>query len=373
MRRIILLNPYAAGSHAQWARGMVRECPLAAERAGVQAQFELFELPGRHWKWRMSASALALVERMGEAGALDRDVDRFIVTDMMDVGQFRSALPPRFRSVPITLYFHENQLTFPEHPEKPASEWDRHYAFMNVTGALLADQVWFNSDFHKREFLSALPGFMSAFPSPRPRNVAEGIASKSMVVPIGMNDDVIEYGKGQQHRPRIYGDGPPVVVWNHRWEYDKGPAAFLEALNEADAQALPFRLAMLGQQFAQVPPAFAEIQRRFSDRIVQWGHVESRAEYLRALGSCDIALVTAHHDFFGISVLESAMLGLDMVVPNELVYPEHFKTDDLVPRNDLTRTFCTSLQRFPRKRSSGVVHYSWSQVVDKVWRCLFDV
>jgi len=351
---------------------MVRECPLAAQRAGEAACFESYALPGRHWKWRMSASGMALVDRMKEAGALEQDIDCFIATDMMDVGQFRSALPPRFRSVPIVLYFHENQLTFPAHSEGPKSAWDRHYAFMNVTSALLADQVWFNSAYHKEVFLSALPEFMSAFPAPRPRNVAEDIALKSEVMPIGIDEDVLECG-ALSGRPRIYGEGPPVVVWNHRWEYDKGPGAFLEGLRAADAAGLPFRLAMLGQSFERVPQAFDHIQSEFSDRIVQWGHVKSRTEYVEALGSCDIALVTAHHDFFGLSVLEAAAVGLTMVVPCELAYPEHFGPEVLVPREHLNQAFCTSLQDLPKKQSTRVVHYSWGEVADRVWRRLFVV
>ena len=373
MRRIILLNPYAAGSHAQWARGMVRECPLAAQRAGEAAEFELYELPGRHWKWRMAASGLALVDRMQKAGAFDRDIDRFIVTDMMDVGQFRSALPPQFRAVPIILYFHENQLTFPPHRERPKLDWDRHYAFLNVTSALLADRVWFNSEYHRAAFLSALPDFMSAFPSPRPGNVAEAIASKSTVMPIGIDGDVLECGAADEKRPRIYGDGPPVVAWNHRWEYDKGPGAFLDCLKTAEAAGLPFRLVMLGQRFDRVPEAFEEIRSRYGDRILQWGHVESRSAYVQSLASCDIALVTAHHDFFGISVLEAAAVGLDMVVPCALAYPEHFGEKDLVQREDLAEAFCASLQRLPRKWSTRVVHYSWASVARNVWKGLFVV
>ena len=371
MRRIILLNPYATGSHAQWARGMVRECPLAAQRAGESAEFESYGLPGRHWKWRMSASALALVDQLHKAGAFERGIDRFIVTDMMDVGQFRSALPPSFRQVPIVLYFHENQLTFPEHIERPKEEWDRHYAFMNVSSALLADQVWFNSEYHRSVFLSAIPDFMSAFPSPRPRDVVEKIRAKSTVMPIGIEQDVLECGSSPEQRPRIYGEGPPVVAWNHRWEYDKGPGDFLNAMKVAKAAGLPFRLVMLGQRFDRVPAAFDEIRAEFEDRILQWGHAESRSEYVRALGSCDIALVTAHHDFFGLSVLEAAAVGLDMVVPDGLAYPEHFGSEGLISREDLPKAFCAALRREHVNWSTRVVHYSWRAVSDKVWMQLF--
>ena len=71
MRRVALLNPYHAGSHAQWAEGMAREWPLAARRSGEALEVEVFSLPGRHWKWRMHAASLVLVERMKASGVFD--------------------------------------------------------------------------------------------------------------------------------------------------------------------------------------------------------------------------------------------------------------------------------------------------------------
>ena len=81
--------------------------PQAAESDGEALEVLVWSLPGRHWKWRMHASALSLVERMMSDWEGDWIPDGFLVTDMMDVGQFRAALPSRMRQVPIVLYFHE--------------------------------------------------------------------------------------------------------------------------------------------------------------------------------------------------------------------------------------------------------------------------
>ena len=118
MRRVVLLNSYSTASHALWERGMLVHLPTAAQKSGEEVEVMAISLPGRHWKWRMQASALTLVERLESKGIFDNEVDAFIVTDMMDVGQFRAALPKAHRGVPIVLYFHENQLTFPDHPER---------------------------------------------------------------------------------------------------------------------------------------------------------------------------------------------------------------------------------------------------------------
>lgn len=360
--RIAVVNPYSAGSHAQWAEGLCRELPLAGIRAGTDVKVGLVDLPGRHWKWRMHAAALVLVERLQGMPWFQEGVDVFIVTDMLDVGQFRAALPPEHRTTPIILYFHENQLTFPEHPERPAREWDRHYAFLNVTGALLADAVWFNSAYHRTLFLEALPGFMSAFPAPRPVDSVRRIADKSRVMPIGIEDD-IRWEAGSQ-RPDRFGPGPPVVVWNHRWEYDKGPAAFLACLDAAVAEGAEFRLAVMGQRFDQVPDAFAEMKERHAQRIEVWGHVDSRAEYVEVLQSSHLALVTAHHDFFGISVLEAALAGVHVIAPNELAYPEHFMGDCLHERSGLAGAFIRALGQLPQEGVKLRSAYSWPRIAD---------
>ena len=368
MQRIAIVNPYSAGSHAQWASGLALSLPGAAASAGVDLEVEVHSLPGRHWKWRMHAASLTLVERMESDGAFSRGIDIFIVTDMLDVGQFRAALPRGHRDKPIVLYFHENQLTFPSHPDSPPKDWDRHYAFMNVTGALLADQVWFNSEYHRRLFLEALPAFLSVFPSPRPEGADERIRSKSTVIPIGIEQDVLD--AGARGKGNVFGDGPPVVAWNHRWEYDKGPDGFLHCIDAAVAAGCEFRLAMMGQAFDRIPPAFEALRKRHADRIVLWGYLKTREDYVESLRSCDIALVTAHHDFFGISVLEAAAVGLHLLAPRALAYPEHFGSDRLHPREELQSAFVEVLKSTPIRSGFSVAHHGWSFVAQRAWNAL---
>lgn len=371
MKRLVLLNPYSTGSHALWEEGMRVHLPQAAESDGEALEVLVWSLPGRHWKWRMHASALSLVERMMSDWEGDWIPDGFLVTDMMDVGQFRAALPSRMRQVPIVLYFHENQLTFPDHLEREAKTWDRHYAFLNLTSALLADAVWFNSAYHRTAFLGAIPEFLKCLPSPRPVDAVERIAAHSEVVPIGIQEDVFS---AVAERADVYGEGAPVVVWNHRWEYDKGPDAFLEVLEEAKRRGARFRIAVMGEPFDAVPDSFERMKSVFADDVVHWGRVETRSEYVRRLCAGDIALVTARHDFFGISVLESAAAGLDIVAPNALVYPEHFGAARLHDREGL----CDALIRTLSEGGKGewkqsAAPYAWPEVADWAWNSLLRV
>ena len=371
MKRLALLNPYSAGSHALWEQGLQANLPMAAQADGEELEVRVWSLPGRHWKWRMHASALTLVDRMMQDIGSSWVPDAFLVTDMMDVGQFRAALPARLRHISVVVYFHENQLTFPDHPERLPKEWDRHYAFLNLTSAMLADAVWFNSEYHRTVFLEAIPGFLKGLPSPRPHGALERIDAASRVVPIGLRDDVFLDGK---ERPRVFGDGAPVVVWNHRWEYDKGPEAFLDVLIEAKERGGRFRLAVMGEQFEVAPEAFARMREAFDQDIVQWGTVASREDYVRCLQSSDVALITAHHDFFGISVLECAAAGLQIVAPDELAYPEHFGSERLHPRDGLVEAFLIALSSNHRAPAGlDMFAYRWSEVASRAWRSLREV
>ena len=172
----------------------------------------------------------------------------------------------------------------------------------------------------------------------------------------------------------MFGEGPPVVVWNHRWEYDKGPEAFLHVLMEAKRCGAEFRLAVMGEQFEVAPEAFARMREVFHEDIVQWGMVESREDYVRCLQSSDVALVTAHHDFFGISVLECAAAGLRIVAPDELAYPEHFGSARLHPREELVKAFLDAVLSGPSPPSGfDVFTYRWSEVASRAWKSLNQV
>ncbi len=119
--------------------------------------------------------------------------------------------------------------------------------------------------------------------------------------------------------------GPPVILWPHRWERDKDPAAFIAALDKVVAAGLEFRLVLAGQD----PPSGAatakaereEAEKRFGSWILVSGELDRR-EYLEALGRCDLVVSCARHEFFGVAVVEAVASGCVPVLPNALSYPE---------------------------------------------------
>ena len=89
--------------------------------------------------------------------------------------------------------------------------------------ALAADRVLFNSLYHQTAYLDQVEAVLAKMPDHVPDGVRESIEAKSDVFPVGIDFD--------GHDPFVNGDrawnDPPRILWNHRWEYDKDPDAFV--------------------------------------------------------------------------------------------------------------------------------------------------
>lgn len=306
---ILLLEPYLAGSHAAWAR----QYAICSRH-----QVQVLGLPGRHWKWRMHGGAVSLAGQWLESSF---PADVLLATDMLDLACFQGLTRHRFGHVPSVLYFHENQLTYPWSPRDgdPGRQRDAHYAFLNFTGALAADTVLFNSRYHHDVFFEALPRFLQRFPDCRPLDEIDGIRRKSQVLHLGLDlRRLDDYRKPRADRDRI-----PLILWNHRWEYDKNPEAFFKALFVLADEGWPFEVAVLGESFAETPAIFQQARQRLGKRIVHFGYARDFAEYAGWLWQADILPVTSVHDFFGISVVEAMYCQVWPLLPRRLAYPEH--------------------------------------------------
>ena len=51
---------------------------------------------------------------------------------------------------------------------------------------------------------------------------------------------------------------PPLIIWNHRWEFDKQPEVFFAALDAVHARGREFEVALLGENFQFVPQEFLD-------------------------------------------------------------------------------------------------------------------
>jgi glycosyltransferase involved in cell wall biosynthesis len=109
-----------------------------------------------------------------------------------------------------------------------------------------------------------------------------------------------------------------------RWEYDKNPQQFCDAIFELERQGMEFRLSVLGQTSPEVPACFENLRSGLNDRIDHWGFLDQRSDYQQMLQQADLVISTAWHEFFGISILEAVDAGCIPILPDRLAYPEIF-------------------------------------------------
>lgn len=364
--KTFLLEPFFSGSHQQWAEGY---------KAHSAHEVDLMTLPGRYWKWRMFGGAPELAYRFREKGTRP---DLILATDMLDLSGFLGQVRDLVQEVPVALYFHENQLTYPWSPtdNDVRKQRDRQYKYLNFTSALAADVVFFNSHYHRTAFLEALPAFLKAFPDTRGQQHLPGLSAKSKVLPLGL--DLKPLKVEAEKSP-----GPPVLLWNHRWEYDKDPDAFFQLLFRLQEAGVPFRAIVLGAHHRSAPAIFAEAKKRLAGHLLHWGYAEDRTVYARLLQQADILPVTSRQDFFGGSTVEAMYAGCYPVLPHRLAFPEHlppalqaqclYRTPDELYEKTKSALLSRHLSKACQEISDFVARYDWSILASVYDRALEKV
>ena len=296
---ILLVEPYYTGSHRSWADGF---------RSNSRHDVHLLTLPGRFWKWRMQGGAVTLARRAHSQGFR---TDLILASDMLNLPVFTSLAGGSLQTVPVALYFHENQLTY---PLQPGEKRDLHYGFINFASALRAEALFFNSAFHMEAFFDELPRLLKHFPDYNELQSVEHLRARSRVLPLGLDLARLDpSGKGAG----VVG-GPerrPLLLWNHRWEYDKDPETFFRAVDALAEEGLDFGLILLGESFRNQPAEFLEARQRHPERIVHFGYAEEAETYRRLLWKADIVVSTAIHEFFGTAVVVACYCGCFPVLP----------------------------------------------------------
>lgn len=310
MSKILIIEPYFTGSHAAWAKGYQK---FSAN------DVEILSLEGRYWKWRMHGGAVTLARKYMEG---NYSPDLILATDMLDVTTFLSLTRKLTANIPVAIYFHENQLTYPWSPDDRdiIHKRDRHYGFINYSSTLAADAVFFNSSYHKESFLTGLTGFLKHFPDYNENHTVDKIREKSLVLPLGLALSTLDSFEIEKNSSK---GKTPLILWNHRWEYDKNPVDFFRALYALADKGRDFEVAIIGENFRKRPKEFKEAKEKLGKRIIQYGYAKSFEDYAHLLWKSDILPITSNQDFFGGSVVEGMYCNTFPLLPKRLAYPEH--------------------------------------------------
>jgi glycosyltransferase involved in cell wall biosynthesis len=299
--RVLLIEPYYGGSHYAWAAGYARHSTH---------QVDLITLPARFWKWRMHGAAVTLAQA---AQSLPSRPDVILASDMLNLPAFLGLTRATLADVPVLLYCHENQLTY---PLQPGETRDLTYGMINWLSMLAADRVAFNSAYHLEAWFEELPRLLVHLPDCTHVHLVPEVRAKSSVLPVGC--DLARLDRARVEGPA--GDAP-ILLWNQRWEYDKAPEVFFRALEILAAEYLPFRVILAGGNVRQKAAEFEAAREWLSERVVHYGWADA-ATYAHLLWQADVVVSTAVHEFFGISVVEAICCGCFPVLPRRLAYPE---------------------------------------------------
>lgn len=297
--RVLALEPYYGGSHKAFLDGWVHRS---------RHDWTVFGLPDRNWKKRMLDGADVLLGQVEQSR--DRGWDVVFCSDMLNLAGWRIIAPTPIAKLPAVIYFHENQLTYPI-PEKAVR--DESCCRINLKSAIAADEVWFNSQYHKQTFFDAA----RRLPSSEEQTLIKALCSaeaKAKVYPQGIHP--IEPSSKSR-------SGPVHILWAARWEHDKNPQQFFEAIGKLVEMGVDFRISVVGGAArGRMKGIFTRARERFNEYIENWGWQESRRKYLQILADADVIVSTAWHEFFGVSVVEAVSARVRPLVPERLAYPE---------------------------------------------------
>ncbi|HSH27129.1 MAG TPA: DUF3524 domain-containing protein [Wenzhouxiangella sp.] len=295
MRRILLLSAYRSDSHGHWVDWLTREFD--------EFDWQLHELPGRHFAWRIRGNPLSWLDELRV-----RKPDLVLATSMVDLATLKG-LQPQLADVPSILYFHENQFAYPASGNQVSTVGP---AMVQIYAGLAANRLLFNSAWNRDSYLAGVSELLTRMPDHVPDGVGRRLREKSAVLPVGI--DPIQPASRKDRR---------LIVWNHRWEYDKQPELFAEAMIALADRGVEFRLALLGTRGQRPVEALERLRERLPDRIVADGF-PPRDEYEAWLARAGVVVSTAAHEFQGLSMLEAVSAGAIPVVPDALCYPEQY-------------------------------------------------
>ncbi|MFG1496070.1 DUF3524 domain-containing protein [Saccharospirillum sp. HFRX-1] len=300
LMNILLLSAYHSASHRYWCEGLMA--------AFLEHNWTLRSQPARHFSWRIEASGWLWA--LGDDAAFQQSYDLIIATSLTQVVTLKAQCPA-LRDVPLWLYFHENQFAHPLSNQQQAAHQTA-WQFKSLENAFCADWISFNTHFNRDTFFAGAEKLLKKFPEIIPGDPLTKLKQRSDVLAVPLSDR-FSVLREQEKDSRL-------IVWNHRWEWDKQPQRFLNALIKLKQNNADFRLAMLGSGGGR-GEVYAQERQLLNEQVVHWGEA-SESEYEYWLGRAGIGVSTSLHDFQGLAMLELAQAGATCIVPRRQAYPE---------------------------------------------------
>ncbi len=342
-KTIWLLSAYRSASHAAWANWLTKTFD--------EFNWHKLELPGRHFRWRIRGNPLSWLNKL----PADKP-DLILATSMVDLATLKG-LHPELANTPCIYYFHENQFAYPASNKQHASVDPQ---MVQLYGALAADKIFFNSAFNRDSFLNGVDRLLKMLPDEVPDNITNILNKKSALLPVPISK--IKHSSNKNSR---------LILWNHRWEYDKAPDVFFDALCKLKKINIDFKLALLGERPLNKTTTLLHIEQEFEEKIIINAMV-NKTDYQKYLAMSSIVVSTAIHEFQGLAMLEAVSAGAVPVVPDNLCYREQYADKFRYTANDsnaLAETLFRFLTELP---ATPDVTFWHSDSLRKQWLDIFS-
>ncbi len=298
---ILLLSAYDTPSHHYWRYHLSQNMS--------QYNWTLLAQPPRHFAWRVRGNSL--IWGIGDVPELNNSYDLVIATSMVDITALRG-LRPNLAHTPLVVYFHENQFDYPASAQQKD---DLHIKLLSIYNAFCADKIVFNSKHNRETFLKGATELLGKMPDKFTKEQLNLLDTHSQVLPVPLFEC--------QNTPfGLAAETPLKILWNHRWEYDKNPQAFFEAMFKLEDSNIPFELYVVGQEFRKQPAIFHQAKTKLEHKIKVWGY-QDRNSYFDILDKCNVVVSSSFHEFQGLALQEAIDRGCVPITPDRLAYKEY--------------------------------------------------
>jgi hypothetical protein len=161
---ILALEPFYGG-----IRRIMLETIIRCSRH----RWTLLKLPPRRIERRLSAASVWFAELLTRHWT--GNVDLLFTSEALNLADLYRLIPDLIKK-PSVVYFHNNQLPLDERREGPLD-------LVNLNTAMASTEIWFNSIYHLKSFLSRASAVVNRHPEISGRNPLADIAAKAHLMP----------------------------------------------------------------------------------------------------------------------------------------------------------------------------------------------
>ncbi len=300
--RVLVIEPYYSGSHKYFHE------ILCKALKNHNCEVLEIKMKARHWRWRMQGAHFSLAPQINQL-AMEGKIDLIWTNSLVDICSLKGLLN---EAIPIITFFHEHQMAYPLKQEQQGAQLilkEHIFPGIHASQYFASALSLFSSVYNRESFFLGLERFFNT--RPEKIGLPKDYKASAQVCPLPM--------VGNFHTLAPFDKRPKRILWNHRWDYDKNPAEFIQLILNLNKKRNDFSVDLLGEYKKNV---FDQLESQKEIQLSSFGGPDLREAYLERLGDCRVLPVTSKHDFFGLSVREAILSGVIPLLPKRMAYPE---------------------------------------------------